>query len=259
MSMLPFLTKTYYAEKEGLDSRKIFNVPIMPCTAKKYEARRPEHYAPWSAPWTDAAVTTTKIIWMIKSLGTDFRRLGDAYFGTPRGMSTGAGDIFGTTGGVMEAALRTAYEKLTGQTCEQLNSAEVRGVAGAKESHVRIGDRVLSVAVANGLQNAKRLLDQIASGKKAHHVVEIMACPGVCIGGGGQPYPPPGMQIMDAKLLRMRAKALYSIDAQKQFRKSHEKPYVRKPYERYLGEPNSPKARGLLHTHYQPREPRGIR
>lgn len=228
MSMLSVLAKTYYAEKEGLDPRKIFNVAVMPCTAKKYEACRPEHYAPWGAPWTDAVVTTREIIWMIKSLGIEFRKLGDAYFDTPLGMSTGAGDIFGTTGGVMEAALRAAHEKLTGQTCEQLDFVEVRGVEVVKESRVQLGDRVLNVAVADELQNAKRLLDQIVSGKKTYHTVEIMACPGGGIGGGGQPYPPPRMHIMDAKLLRMRAKALYSIDLQKQFRKSHENSYIRK-------------------------------
>lgn len=259
MSMLSVLIKTYYAEKESLDPRSIYVVAVMPCTAKKYEARRPEHYAPWGAPWTDAVLTTREIIWMMKSLGIEFRHLGDAYFDTPLGMSTGAADIFGTTGGVMEAALRTAYETITGQPCTQLDFLEVRGVEGVKESAVEIGPHKLRVAVANGLQNAKRLLDQIASGKTTYHMVEIMACPGGCIGGGGQPYPPPGMHIMDAKLLRMRAKALYSIDAQKQFRKSHENPYIRKLYERYLGEPNSPKAHELLHTHYQPREPRGVR
>ena len=159
----------------------------------------------------------------------------------------------------MEAALRTAYEKLTGETCEQLDFTEVRGVEGVKESKVKIGDKTLSVIVANGLENAKIVLDKVQRGEKKCHMIEIMACPGGCIGGGGQPYPPPGMHIMDAKLLRMRAKALYTIDHQKQFRKSHENPYIQKLYDRFLGEPNGPKAHELLHTHYEPKLPRGVR
>ena len=259
MTMLSVLIKTYYAEKAQVDPKNIYVVGVMPCTAKKYEARRPEHFAPWGTPYTDAVLTTRELIWMMKSYGIEFKHLGDAYFDNPLGLSTGAADIFGTTGGVMEAALRTAYEKVTGQPLEQLDFTEVRGVEGVKESKVKIGDKTLFVAVSNGLTNAKHVLDKVRSGEKKYHMIEIMACPGGCIGGGGQPYPPAGMHIMDAKLLRMRAKALYSIDAQKQFRKSHENPYIQKLYDRFLGEPNGPKAHELLHTHYEPKFPKGVR
>ena len=135
----------------------------------------------------------------------------------------------------------------------------MRGVEGVKESRVKIGDQTLNVAVSNGLQNAKRLFDRVLKGDKKYHMIEVMACPGGCIGGGGQPYPPPGLHIMDAKLLRMRAKALYAIDHHKQIRKSHENPYIQQLYKNYLGEPNSPRAHELLHTHYEAKLPRGTR
>ncbi len=259
MTMLSVLLKTYYAEKQGLDPKSIFVVGVMPCTAKKFEARRPEHQAPWGTPYTDAVLTTREIIWMMKCLGIEFRHLHDGDFDTPLGLSSGAADIFGTTGGVMEAALRTAYEKVTGQPCDNLDFVEVRGVEGVKESNVKIGDKTLRVAVANGLQNAKNVLDQVESGAKQYHMIEIMACPGGCIGGGGQPYPPPGMHIMDAKLLRMRARALYTIDREKKLRTSHKNPFILKLYEEFLGEPNSHKAHKLLHTQYEAKSPRGVR
>lgn len=259
MSMLSVLLKTYYAEKMGLDPRRIFVVAIMPCTAKKYEARRQEHRDAEGRPYTDAVLTTRELIWMIKTFGIEFRRLHDSDFDQPLGMSSGAADLFGTTGGVMEAALRTAYEKLTGRPCEQLEFVEVRGVQGVKESRVEMDGKILNVAVANGLQNAKRLFQRVLSGQKMYHMLEIMACPGGCIGGGGQPYPPPGMHIMDESLLRMRAQALYSIDRQKALRKSHENPFLKQLYEEYLGEPNGPRAHELLHTHYEPKLPRGTR
>ena len=259
MTMLSVLLKTYYAEMNGLDPKNIYVVGVMPCTAKKYEARRPEHQAPFGAPYTDAVLTTRELIWMMKCLGIEFRHLPDSDFDHPLGLSSGAGDIFGTTGGVMEAALRTAYEKLTGKPCEKLDFEQVRGVEGFKESQVRIDGKTLTVAVTNGLQHAKTVLDQVVRGEKTYHMIEIMACPGGCIGGGGQPYPPPGMHIMDAGLLRMRAKALYTIDAQKALRKSHENPYIRRLYNEYLGEPNGPRAHELLHTRYEPKYPRGVR
>ena len=155
--------------------------------------------------------------------------------------------------------MRTAYEKITGKPCEKLDFVEVRGVEGVKESAVKIDGKVINVAVSNGLQNAKNLLDRVVRREKEYHLIEVMACTGGCIGGGGQPYPPPGMHIMDASLLKMRAKALYTIDSQKKLRKSHENPYILKLYEEYLGEPNGHKAHELLHTHYEPKFPRGIR
>jgi len=259
MTMLSVLMKTVYAEKTGLDAKNIYVVAVMPCTAKKFEAKRPEHYTPFGAPYTDAVLTTRELIWMMKCYGMDFRHLQDSDFDNPLGVSTGAADIFGTTGGVMEAALRTAYEKITGKLCENLNFFEVRGVEGVKESAVMIDGKIINVAVSNGLQNAKNLLDKVARREKQYHLIEVMACVGGCIGGGGQPYPPPGMHIMDAGLLKMRAKALYTIDSQKKLRKSHENPYIIKLYEKFLGEPNGHRAHELLHTHYEPKFPRGIR
>ena len=166
MTMLSVLLKTVYAEKSGLDPKNIYVVAVMPCTAKKFEAKRPEHYTPFGAPYTDAVVTTRELIWMMKCYGMDFRHLQDNEFDNPLGVSTGAADIFGTTGGVMEAALRTAYEKITGKSCENLNFFEVRGVEGVKESAVTIDGKIINVAVSNGLQNAKNLLDKVARREK---------------------------------------------------------------------------------------------
>jgi iron only hydrogenase large subunit-like protein len=210
-------------------------------------------------PYTDAVLTTRELIWMIKCYGIDFQKLSDGEFDTPLGIATGAGDIFGTTGGVMEATLRTAAEKLTGRPTEKLDFMEVRMVRGLREAEVRIGERVLSVAVANGLVNAKTILEKVKRGEKQYHIIELMACPGGCIGGGGQPYPPPGMEVLDPKLLELRAKALYAIDSAKTLRKSHENPAVLELYREFLGEPGSEKAHELLHTHYAARLPRGIK
>jgi iron-only hydrogenase group A len=259
MSMMSALFKTYYAQKKNLDPKKIFVVAVMPCVAKKYEARRPEHYLMEGVPYTDAVLTTRELIWMIKCYGIDFQKLSDGEFDTPLGIATGAGDIFGTTGGVMEATLRTAAEKLTGRPTEKLDFMEVRMVRGLREAEVRIGERVLSVAVANGLVNAKTILEKVKRGEKQYHIIELMACPGGCIGGGGQPYPPPGMEVLDPKLLELRAKALYAIDSAKTLRKSHENPAVLELYREFLGEPGSEKAHELLHTHYAARLPRGIK
>jgi len=259
MSMLSTLVKTCYAEKKNLDPKKIFNVAIMPCTAKKYEASRPEHLAPWGKPYTDAVLTTREFIWLAKCLGVNYRELPDGEFDSPLGMSSGAGDIFGATGGVMEAALRTAYEKVTGETCPNLNFLEVRGVAGVKEATIDLKGTRINVAVANGLNNAKAVLDGILRGEKNLHLVEIMACPGGCVAGGGQPYPPEGMYVLDPNLARMRAKALYAIDANKQLRKSHDNPEIQRWYAECLGSPNGQKTHELLHTTYTARTPRGVR
>jgi iron-only hydrogenase group A len=157
MSMLSSLLKTYYAEKAGIDPKKIFVVSVMPCTAKKFEARRPEHMTPWGKPYTDAVVTTREMIWMLKCLGVDFKDLQDGSFDSPLGVSSGAADIFGATGGVMEAALRTAYENVTGKELTHLEFEQVRGVEGVKETTIDIDGMAISVGVANGLQNAKHL------------------------------------------------------------------------------------------------------
>ncbi len=258
MMMLSVLSKTYYAEQSGIDPQKIFMVAIMPCVAKKYEARRPEHFAPDGAPYTDAVLTTRELIWMIKCYGIDFVRLPPGEFDAPLGLASGAGDIFGTTGGVMEATLRAASELITGKPADRLEYTEVRAVEGLRETYVAIGEHNIHVGVANGLTNAKLLLDRVKAGEK-FHVIEVMACPGGCCGGGGQPYPPEGVKVLDPELLRLRAGALYSIDSRKKLRKSYENPAVEEIYSTYLGGPGSEKARQLLHTHYHAKLPRGIR
>ena len=259
MSMLSTLLKTYYAQQIGIDPKNIFVVAVMPCTAKKYEAKRAEHLAPWGKPYTDAVLTTRELIWMLKCLGVDFHSLEDGLFDSPLGVSSGAADIFGATGGVMEAALRTAYEKITGKELDSLDFNEVRGVEGVKETSVQINGTSINIGVANGLQNAKNLLDRVASGEKEYHIIEIMACPGGCVAGGGQPYPPRGMHVLDPELARLRAKALYSIDGSKSLRKSHENPAIELLYENFLGAPNSHVCHELLHTHYEPKYPRGVK
>ncbi|MBN2577584.1 MAG: iron hydrogenase small subunit [Pirellulales bacterium] len=259
MSMLSTLTKTFYAERKGIDPKRIYNVAVMPCVAKKYEARRPEHFTPEGTPYTDAVLTTRELIWMIKSYGIDFLRLPDGEFDAPLGVSSGAGDIFGTTGGVMEATLRAASELVTGKPADRLEFTEVRAVEGLRETYVAIGDRAIHVGVANGLTNAKTLLDKIINREEEFHVIEVMACPGGCIGGGGQPYPAESVKVLDPELLRKRAAALYEIDRGKTLRKSYENPAVDEVYDQFLGGPGSTKAHQLLHTHYRGALPRGIR
>ncbi len=212
MSMLSVLLKTFYAEKAGLDPADIYVVAIMPCTAKKFEIQRPELCDAAGKPYTDAVLTTRELVWMIKAYGIDFASLNEEEFDNPLGFSTGAGDIFGTTGGVMEAALRTAAEKLTGKPLDDLNFYDVRAVTGLKEASIKIGGLELNVAVANGLNNAKIILEKVRSGEKQYHLIELMACPGGCIGGGGQPYPADGRYVLDHEILKIRAAALYSID-----------------------------------------------
>lgn len=259
MSMLSTLLKTFYAEEARIDPKDIYVVAVMPCTAKKFEARRAEHRTPWGVPYTDAVLTTREFIWLAKCLGVDFRNLSDGDFDSPLGESSGAGDIFGATGGVMEAALRTACETLTGKACPTLEFRMVRGVEGVKEAAVDLAGLQVQLGVANGLQNAKRLLDRVVSGEKQYHLIEIMACPGGCVGGGGQPYPPEGTYVLSPKLTRLRAQALYGIDASKRLRRSHENPSVRRLYETCLGAPGGAKAHEWLHTTYSAKQPRGVR
>jgi len=259
MSMLSVLIKTYYAEQEHIDPKKVFVVAVMPCVAKKYEASRPEHQMPDGAPYTDAVLTTRELIWMIKCYGIHFAGLPDGEFDAPLGLASGAGDIFGTTGGVMEATLRAASELVTGKPADRLEFTEVRAVEGLRETYVAIGDQNIHIGVANGLTNAKILLDKVKAGKDPFHVIEVMACPGGCIGGGGQPYPPEGVKVLDPDLLRKRAGALYSIDSGKKLRKSYENPAIDEVYSSFLGTPGGQKAHELLHTHYQARLPRGVR
>ncbi len=260
MSMMSSLIKTYYAEVSGIDPKDIFVVSIMPCTAKKFESRRPELRMPDGTPQTDAVLTTRELIYMIKSYGLDLSNLPDGEFDSPLGESTGAADIFGTTGGVLEAALRMAVEVINGNPPEKMEFTEVRAVEGLRVRDLKVNDGLtLRVGVANGLQNAKKLLDKVVSGEETFHIIEVMACPGGCIGGGGQPYPPKGYTILDPKLLARRASALYAIDSNKPLRSSNHNPAIQQLYETYLGEPGGEKAHALLHTHYAPRLPRGIR
>ncbi|NUQ61157.1 MAG: iron hydrogenase small subunit [Pirellulales bacterium] len=259
MSMVSTLAKTYYAEKKGIDPSQVYMVAVMPCVAKKYESRRPEHLMPGGTPYTDAVLTTRELIWMIKCYGLTFGMLPDGQFDSPLGLSSGAGDIFGTTGGVMEATLRAASELVTGKPADRLEFTEVRAVEGLRQTYVAIGDRNVHVGVANGLTNAKVLLDKVKEGREQFHVIEVMACPGGCIGGGGQPYPPTGVKVLDPELLRKRAGALYSIDAGKTLRKSYENPSIEELYDAFLGGPGSQRAHELLHTRYSAKLPRGVR
>lgn len=256
--MLSTLSKTYYAEKSGIPPEKIFNVAIMPCVAKKFEAQRPEHLMEDGTPYTDAVLTTRELIWMIKCYGIDLGDLEESEFDMPLGLSTGGGDIFGTTGGVMEAALRAAHEMLTGKPMMNVDIPDVRAVEGLRVKTMRIGEHDIRLGVANGLRNARTLLDQVRDGDEEFHVLEVMACPGGCIGGGGQPYPPKGMPVLSPTLLALRAQALYDIDRGKSLRRPLDNPGVKELYESYLGEPGSERSHELLHTNYHARLPRGI-
>lgn len=245
--MFGAVAKTYYAQKAGLDPAKIFVVSIMPCTAKKFEARRPEMKA--SGYWdVDVVLTTREFGRMLKQAGIDFAALPEEDYDDPLGISTGAGAIFGATGGVMEAALRTAYELVTGATLLSLDFEEVRGLEGVKEAAIKINGRELKVAVAHGLGNARKVLDAVVSKEKEYHFIEIMACPGGCIGGGGQPVP------TNREIRAKRIAAIYQVDRQLPLRKSHENPAVQALYKEFLGRPLGHKSHELLHTHYTPRE-----
>ncbi len=245
------MIKSYYAEKAGIDPKDIAVVSVMPCTAKKYEAARPELSVNGQAD-VDCVITTRELAKMIKEAGIDFVNLPDEDFDDMLGESTGASVIFGTTGGVMEAALRTAYELVTGETLEKVEFDGVRGVEGVKEASVKVGDVTLNVAVAHGTANAAKLLDAIKAGEKTYHFIEVMGCPGGCVTGGGQPIVSAAKR-MECDPKALRAAALYREDAGKALRKSHENPSIKKLYDEYLGQPNSHKAHELLHTTYTTR------
>ncbi len=261
MQMLSTVIKTYYADMKGIDPKNIFVVGVMPCVAKKYEARRPEHYTEYGMPYTDAVITTRELIWMIKAYGIDFPNIPEEDFDNPLGVSSGAADIFGSTGGVMEAALRTAYEKITGESIENLNFYDIRQVEGLKEATINIKGTEINIAVANGLNNAKTILEKVKKGEKQYHLIEIMACPGGCVAGGGQPLAHVEKSIypLDKTIIKKRQQALYDIDSSKKIRKSHENPYIQDLYDNYFVKPGSHKAHELLHTTYEPKLPRGIK
>jgi NADP-reducing hydrogenase subunit HndD len=246
--MLGAVLKSYYAEKNGIDPAKVFVVSIMPCTAKKFEASRPE-LSGTGYPDVDVVLTTRELARMIKESGIDFVNLPDDSFDLPLGESTGAAVIFGATGGVMEAALRTVYEIVTGQTLENIEFTQVRGIEGVKEASIPVGDLTVNIAVAHGTGNASELLERIKKGEKQYHFIEIMGCPGGCVTGGGQPIVS-SQERWDVDPRVVRAKAIYEEDRGLPLRKSHENPSVKKIYEEYFEKPNSHKAHKLLHTHY---------
>ena len=257
--MFGAILKSYYAEKNGIDPKDMFVVSIMPCTAKKYEKERPELSVNGN-PDVDAVLTTRELGKLIKRSGINFAKLPDEAFDNDIvGEYTGAGVIFGTTGGVMEAALRTAAFKLTGEELKAVELKEVRGFEGIKEATYNLAGLEVKVAVAHGMKNAKVLLDQIREGNSPYHFIEIMGCPGGCVAGGGQPYVKPCFlpneesNILDTFKAK-RAAALYQEDESKALRVSHKNPQIIELYDTYLGEPNSHKAHELLHTHYTAKE-----
>ncbi len=246
--MFGALIKSYYAEKINVAPEKICVVSVMPCIAKKFEANR-EQMKINNVKDVDYVITTRELARMIKQAGIDFVNLEDSKFDDPMGEATGAGAIFGSTGGVMEAALRTAVEKLTGENLTNVNFEQVRGEQGIKRTVVKIGDKEVKAVVAHGLGNAQIIMDEIKSGKAEYQFVEIMACPGGCIMGGGQPIHS-SKERATIDIRKLRANCLYSIDEKSTIRKSHENPVLKKIYEEYLNEPGSHKAHELLHTSY---------
>jgi iron-only hydrogenase group A len=250
--MMGAVAKSYYAEKAGIDPKKIFVVSVMPCTAKKFEADR-EEMAVGGLKDVDVVLTTRELAKMIKQARINFTVLDDGEYDSILGDSTGAAVIFGATGGVMEAALRTVADILTGEDLKKIDYIPVRGMEGIKEASVNINGVDVKVAVAHGTGNAAKLLDNIKNGKADYHFIEVMACPGGCINGGGQPILTDKEKTEEVK--KLRAQGLYKIDREdRKFRKSHENPQVKKLYEEYLEEPNSHIAHRLLHTRYNERD-----
>ncbi|MCK5539033.1 MAG: iron hydrogenase small subunit, partial [Bacteroidales bacterium] len=241
------MIKSYFAEKENLKPKDIYSVSIMPCTAKKFEGQR-EEMTQKGISDVDAILTTREFVKFINMFGIDLEKLQPELTDSPLGTRTSAGKIFGTTGGVAEAALRTAYFKLTGKELMEFKINDVRGLDNRKETKIMIGDLELGVAVVNGLGNAKKLLEEIKAGRKDIHFIEVMACPGGCVGGGGQPIN------MDTEAIKIRAKSLYNIDDNASIRVSHKNPDVVALYTEFLGEPLSPKSHKLLHTSYNMRK-----
>jgi NADP-reducing hydrogenase subunit HndD len=250
--MFGAMLKSYYAEKMGIDPKKIFVVSIMPCTAKKFESKREELSNNGLAD-VDVVLTTRECARMIKEAGIDFNSLPDEQFDDPMGEASGAAVIFGATGGVMEAALRYLVELLEGKTLDKVDFEAVRGLEGVKEATLDVAGMKIKVAVANGTGNARTLLDKMKNGEAQYHFVEVMACPGGCVNGGGQPIQPSGVRSW-IDLRAERAKAIYTEDKSLKLRKSQDNPTVKKMYEEYLGQPGSHKAHELLHTHYVARE-----
>lgn len=245
--MFGALAKNYYAKNEGLSKDELFVVSAMPCTAKKYEAQRDEFIDDLNHPDVDVVLTVRELEKMFRQMGVDFDQLPNRDFDSPFGITTGAAQLFGATGGVMEAALRTVTEIVTGKPLEDLNFEAVRGMEGIKEAVVDLNGTNVKVAVAHTLSNAEKIVQQIKDGTSEYAFIEIMACPGGCIGGGGQIYG------TDTKTRLERIKRVYQVDSVKDIRKSHENPEILKLYEEYLGKPLSKLSHHLLHTHYNAR------
>lgn len=245
--MFGAIAKSYYAEKIGMDPAKITVVSVMPCIAKKYEAKRDELNEEGFSD-VDIVITTRELASMIKEAGIDLVNTEKSDFDNPLGESTGGGTIFGASGGVIEATIRTAYDTLTGESLDKVEYEELRGLRGVKKAVVNINGREIRIGVVNGLGNTRKILEKIRSGEEKLDAIEVMACPGGCVGGGGQPY-----HKGDLTILKKRAEGLYSIDKEKNYRKSYENPSIKKLYEEYLGEPGSGRAHELLHTSYKER------
>lgn len=245
--MFGAIAKSYYAKKVGVNPEKITVVSVMPCIAKKYEAKRDELNKEGMSD-VDIVITTRELAAMIKEAGIDLVNLSEDDFDNPLGESTGAGTIFGASGGVIEATIRTAYDTLTGESLEEVEFEELRGLRGVKKATVNINGRDIRIGVVNGLGNTRKILEKIRSGEENFDAIEVMACPGGCVGGGGQPFHKGDLSILD-----QRAKGLYKIDEEKTYRKSYENPSIKKLYEEYLGEPGSDIAHDLLHTSYKAR------
>ncbi len=242
--MFGAIAKSYYAEKIGVKREDLVVVSIMPCVAKKYECQRDE-FKENGNPDVDFSITTRELAALIKMANIDFTSLPEEDFDNPLGESTGAAVIFGATGGVIEAATRTAYELFTGNKCERLDFTELRGLEGIRQASVDFNGTMINIGIAHTLGNARKLLEGVRNGMYNFHAIEIMACPGGCIGGAGQPY-----HGGDSKIVKARSEAIYREDSSKKLRKSHENPYIIKLYEEFLGKPMSEKAHHLLHTHY---------
>ena len=249
--MFGAIIKTYFAEKQGIDPNKIYMVSVMPCIAKKFERQR-EEMKENGLYDVDNVITTRELARMIKQANIEFTTLEDSEFDDPMGEATGAAAIFGTTGGVMEAALRTAQDILTCQSLPKIDFEEVRGGEGIKKATVNIAGNDIKVVAASGLANAQKIMEEIKNGKADYQFVEIMACPGGCVMGGGQPIKSSKIR-REVNVRKLRAEALYSIDEKSVIRKSHENPTINKIYKEFLDRPGSEKAEKLLHTHYTER------
>ena len=242
--MFGAIAKTYFADKIKVKRKDLVVISIMPCLAKKYECQRDE-FSVDGNPDVDYSISTRELAHLIKQANMDLNKLEEDDFDAPLGESSGAAVIFGATGGVIEAATRTAYELQTGKSLEKVDFKQLRGMEGIRSATVDFDGLDIHIGIAHGLGNARKLLDDVKAGKSQYHAIEVMACPGGCIGGGGQP-----LHHGDASILQARTKAIYKEDEGKLIRKSHENPYIVKLYDEFLGEPLSEKAHELLHTHY---------